>query len=87
MLWVKTVEVTRKWPDTVIITVHEYEPHALAVIMVDSIPQLYYMDREGEPFIKAEAGMDFDFPVITGLDYIDDPSERSASFHQIDPSQ
>ena len=76
--WVKNAEVIRRWPDTVVIKVEEYEPHALAVKIIDSSPQLYYMDREGAPFIRVEAGMDVDFPVITGLEKIAETEERNA---------
>lgn len=74
--WIKNVEIVKKWPDKVVIRVQEYEPHALTVVSVDGTPQLHYMDLEGEPFIKAEAGMDFDFPVITGLDALDNENDR-----------
>jgi len=72
------VEIVKKWPDKVVLRVQEYEPHALTVVSVDGTPQLHYMDREGEPFVKAEAGMDFDFPVITGLEVLDNETDRKA---------
>ena len=74
--WIKNVDVMKKWPDKVVIHVQEYEPQALVVMAVDGLPQLYYMDREGEPFVRADVGMDFDFPVITGLDQIVDQGDR-----------
>jgi len=81
--WIKNVDIIKKWPDTVVIHVQEYEPHALSVKVVDGVPQLYYMDNEGISFIKAEVGMDFDYPVITGLDLIADPDVRSERLSEI----
>ncbi len=75
--WIKNVDVIKKWPDKVVIRVKEYEPKALMVMMVDGLPQLNYMDSEGVPFIRAEVGMDFDYPVITGLDLIADQNVRT----------
>ncbi len=75
--WAKNVDVIKKWPDKVIIHIQEYEPQALVVKEVDGLPQLYYMDGDGEPFIRAEVGMDIDFPVITGLNQIEDQSHRA----------
>ncbi len=75
--WVKNADVLKKWPDKLIIRVQEYEPQALVVKEVDGLSQLYYMDGDGEPFTRAEVGMDIDFPVITGLNDIADSSERA----------
>ena len=76
--WVKNVDVTRRWPDKVIIRVQEYEPEAIVAMAPDGVTQLFYMDRDGEPFIRVESGMDFDFPVITGLELIADQDERKS---------
>ena len=81
--WVKNVDVTRKWPDTVVIRVQEYEPEAIVAMAAEGVPQLYYMDRDGEPFIRVESGMDFDFPVITGLDLIADQDEKKKRFEEV----
>ena len=81
--WVKNVDVVRKWPDTVIIRVQEYEPEAMIAMAPDGISQLFYMDRDGEPFIRVEPGMDFDFPVITGLDLITDQDEKKQRFEEV----
>ena len=39
-------------------------------------PQLQYIDRKGQPFLGVKPGADIDFPVITGLSDIDDPTVR-----------
>ncbi|MEE4166941.1 MAG: FtsQ-type POTRA domain-containing protein [Desulfocapsaceae bacterium] len=81
--WVKDVDVIRQWPDTAVIRVLEYEPEALVVKTVEGVSELHYMDRDGEPFVRVESGMDFDFPVITGLDLITDQEQRTKRFKEV----
>ncbi|BDD86364.1 hypothetical protein DPPLL_07290 [Desulfofustis limnaeus] len=68
--WVKSVRVVRRWPDELLIEVDEYEPYALITRTDNHQTGLYYLDRDGVPFLKTKAGMDLDYPVITGLEGI-----------------
>ena len=81
--WVKSVDVIKKWPDKVTIRVREYEPEAIVAMAPGGVSQLFYMDPDGEPFIRVESGMDFDLPVITGLDLITDQDERKKRFEEV----
>jgi cell division septal protein FtsQ len=67
-LWVDQITVARHWPDTLILRVREFKPHALIALGEDDRAELYYLDYNGNPFIKTTFGMDLDFPVITGLE-------------------
>lgn len=66
--WVDEVEIHRKWPDEVVVQVKEFVPVALIGVAAGEGTDLYYMDKKGKPFVKATAGMDLDFPVMTGLE-------------------
>lgn len=66
--WVKDVKISRYWPDKLIIRISEHEPHALITKKNNGQMSLYYLNREGQPFIRTGHGMDLDYPVITGLD-------------------
>jgi cell division septal protein FtsQ len=72
-LWIDRVSVTRRWPDTVVLKVEEYEPYALIAVGDSAAAALYYLDRHGNRFIKTDYGMDLDYPVITGLEHETDP--------------
>lgn len=61
--WIKTAEVRRIFPRTVVIKVEERSPKA-----VINLDYLYYVDGEGEIFKVLEANDSLDFPVITGLE-------------------
>ncbi len=67
-LWVDQINVARQWPDTLILKVREFKPHALIAIGEEGRAELYYLDSKGHAFIKTAYGMDLDFPVITGLE-------------------
>lgn len=71
-LWVDQIRISRNWPDTVILRVQEYEPYALIASGVGEHEQFYYLDRKGTVFVKTSAGMDLDYPVITGLEDIEE---------------
>ena len=60
--WVKTVELERRFPNTLIIRAEKERALALAVL-----DGLYYVNRWGEIFKKVHASDDLDFPIITGL--------------------
>ena len=66
--WVKSVRVVKSWPDELLIEVDEYEPYALITRTDNHQTGLYYLDRDGVPFLRTKAGMDLDYPVITGLE-------------------
>ncbi len=74
-LWVDQVRISRQWPDTVILRIQEYEPHALIAVGDGAPAQLYYLDKKGTVFIKTSFGMDLDYPVITGLEDVYEPEE------------
>ncbi len=74
-LWVDQVTLSRRWPDTLILQVHEYKPYALVAVGRGERAQLYYLDRKGNIFIKTNHTMDLDYPVITGLEDEVDPQE------------
>jgi cell division protein FtsQ len=59
--WIARVEVTRKWPDRLVLRLKEREPVALV-----QVGDLYYVDRQGHLF-KPSPGDPHDFPVLTGL--------------------
>lgn len=59
--WIARAEVTRKWPDRVVLRIKERDPVALV-----QIGELYYVDRQGRLF-KPSPGDPHDFPVLTGL--------------------
>ncbi|MCY1020916.1 cell division protein FtsQ/DivIB [Pyxidicoccus sp. MSG2] len=70
--WVKTVEVTRRFPNRVSVEVTEHVPVALAVL-----GELYVLDEDGEPFKRVTPGDGLDLPLVTGLDregYVTDPT-------------
>ena len=71
--WVKSAEVRRLFPRTVVIRVEERSPKA-----VINLDYLYYVDGDGEIFKVLEADDSLDFPVITGLerkDLLEKPDE------------
>ena len=61
--WVERVHAKRRFPNTVVVTVEEYEP--VALLAYDD--GLYYLDDGGTPFLRADSG-DLDYPVLTGID-------------------
>lgn len=61
--WIQSVQLEKQFPHTLIIHVVQEEPWAVAAMGGD----LYYVDRSGEIFAKAEPGRELDYPVITGL--------------------
>jgi cell division protein FtsQ len=70
--WVRTVEVTRRFPNRVSVEVTEHVPVAMAVL-----GDLYVLDEDGEPFKRVTPGDGLDLPLVTGLDregYVTDPA-------------
>ncbi|RJS27524.1 cell division protein FtsQ [Corallococcus sp. H22C18031201] len=68
--WVQSVEVTRRFPRAVSVTVSEHAPAALAVL-----GDLYVLDEAGDPFKRVTPGDGLDLPLVTGVvreDYVAD---------------
>jgi len=61
-LWIRSVELERKFPHTLLIKVEKQEPRA--ILLHDG---MYYLNRYGEPFKKVGPSEDADFPLVTGL--------------------
>jgi hypothetical protein len=66
--WIAAVEVTRDWPDVVVVYIKEYVPEALITQDVPGGRQFFYMDKNGVVFAPVDPGQDMDLPVITGLE-------------------
>ncbi|CAM3648040.1 FtsQ-type POTRA domain-containing protein [Corallococcus sp. ZKHCc1 1396] len=78
--WVRTVEVTRRFPRGVSVEVLEHAPAALAVL-----GDLYVLDEEGEPFKRVTPGDGLDLPLVTGLErdaYVADADAVRARFRE-----
>ncbi|RYZ35414.1 MAG: FtsQ-type POTRA domain-containing protein [Myxococcaceae bacterium] len=78
--WVRTVEVTRRFPRGVSVEVSEHAPAALAVL-----GDLYVLDEEGEPFKRVTPGDGLDLPLVTGLErdaYVADADAVRARFRE-----
>ena len=60
--WIRSAKAYRRWPDTVVVDVQEYQP--VALLQRDG---LWYVDADGTVFARG-FGRDLDFPVITGID-------------------
>ncbi|MDR9500829.1 MAG: FtsQ-type POTRA domain-containing protein [Desulfurivibrionaceae bacterium] len=58
--WIEKVEVQKKWPNTIVMVIHERKP--VAMIQVDGV--LSYMDSRGNLFVSLTAGDDLDYPVL-----------------------
>ena len=61
--WIAKAEVSRKWPNSLHLTIQERDPVAL----VQFGEELLYMDRQGMIFKPLSPGDPHNFPVITGL--------------------
>jgi hypothetical protein len=60
--WVKSVNLEKRLPHTLIIQAEKEKPFAVVVL-----GKLHYMDRRGKIFKKVDQNEDNDFPLITGL--------------------
>lgn len=67
--WVRQTQIKRRLPDTLFITIQEYEPKAIR--RYGEKQELFYIDRNGTPFVEIESGQNMDFPVISGLEKLD----------------
>jgi cell division protein FtsQ len=62
--WIAGAEITRNWPNHLIITVKEKKPVAL----LSRKTGLFYLDNKGRIIASASPTQELDFPVITGLE-------------------
>ena len=60
--YVKTAQLSRQWPDRLLVSVTERAPVAIV-----NLEKLYYVDADGQIFKRIEAGEEIDLPVFTGL--------------------
>ncbi|MBU1742904.1 MAG: FtsQ-type POTRA domain-containing protein [Proteobacteria bacterium] len=58
--WVKSVNLSRRLPDTLVMRIEPYRPVAIL-----RFGGLYYLDRQGTPFKRLDPGDALDLPVIT----------------------
>ena len=72
--WVKDVCVTRKLPDTLVITISEYEPYA-----VINLGRLYYVNENGFLFKKLGKNDSLDYPVLSGFSTADFQEAKDSS--------
>jgi cell division protein FtsQ len=81
--WVARAEVKKNWPSTVEISIVENVP--VALLHKDGLvgKQLQYIDKKGLPFLAVKPGADIDFPVITGLDAINEPEVQKKALAEV----
>jgi cell division protein FtsQ len=60
--WVRTVTVSRKLPDTILVNIVERRPRVLV-----SMDALYYLDETGTPFKKVDPKDNPELPIVTGF--------------------
>ena len=77
--WIARAEVTRDWPNRLLITVKEKKPVAL----VNRNTGLFYLDNKGHIIAAAGPSQELDFPVITGLENFTFNSSQSAQMPDI----
>jgi cell division protein FtsQ len=71
--WIISARVTRKLPSTLVITVTERVPAALAVLDGG----LFLLTRDGHTIKAVESGDETDFPIVTGLSLADLNTDRT----------
>jgi cell division protein FtsQ len=76
--WVGEVKAQRTWPNRLLVRIVEHTPEALILHGDVGKQQLYYMDIKGVPFVPVKPGQDLDFPVVTGVENMQNPAERKA---------
>ncbi len=72
--WIARAELTRRWPNRLLVEIQEREPVALV-----QMGELYYVDRQGRLCKPLSPGDPHDFPVITGLSREDFALERESA--------
>ncbi len=81
--WVSKAVVKRDWPSALMIEVVEHIPIAMMTTNTTGEPRLYYVDRNGAPFLEVTPGHDVDYPVITGLDRFTEELKREEIFDDV----
>jgi cell division protein FtsQ len=76
--WIELAEVTRKWPDRLIISIRERQP----VAMVNLEGALQYIDKNGVVFASVKGADSLDYPVVSGLSNGEWPAELAASLEE-----
>ncbi|MBW2465772.1 MAG: FtsQ-type POTRA domain-containing protein [Deltaproteobacteria bacterium] len=64
--WIAGAEVTRSWPNQLLINIKEKKPVAL----LNRESGLFYLDNRGRIIASAGPDQELDFPVVTGLENI-----------------
>lgn len=76
--WVKSIEISRHFPDAVSVKVVEHEPEAIV-----ALGDLYLLDSDGDPFKRVQAGDALDLPLVSGIDrdaYVKSQADSEARF-------
>jgi cell division protein FtsQ len=60
--WIRSVELEKQFPHTLMVKAEKQSPMALA-----SFDKLYYMNKWGKVFKEVGAGDDMDYPIVTGV--------------------
>jgi len=60
--YVKTAQLSRQWPDRLLVSVTERVP-----VVIVNLEKLYYVDADGQIFKRIDPGEEIDLPVFTGL--------------------
>lgn len=81
--WVAKAVVKKKWPSTLDIAIVENVPVALLHSSSATGSQLQYIDRKGVPFYTVTPGADIDYPVITGLSEIGEPTMKKKALNEV----
>lgn len=78
--WVSLAGIRRIWPAELAVSINEYRPEALVVQGEEK--GFYYIDKKGKIFAPVVRGMALDFPVITGLDRVEQSEEKKQLLDQ-----
>ncbi|MFL5319026.1 MAG: cell division protein FtsQ/DivIB [Myxococcaceae bacterium] len=76
--WIKSVAISRHFPDSVSVKVVEHVPEAIV-----ALGDLYLLDADGDPFKRVQAGDSLDLPLVSGIErdaYMKAPSESEQKF-------
>ncbi len=79
--WVEEARVKRHLPDTLRIIIKEYTPKA--ILQVGEKKELFYIDKQGTPFVEIARGENMDFPVITGIEKINQSQDSKKKLTDI----
>lgn len=81
--WIARAEVKKNWPSTVEISIVENVPLALLHSDGPDGNKLQYIDKKGVPFMTVKPGAEIDFPVITGLNEINEPGLQQKALDEV----